>query len=214
MEMSYQYFPSVKIPEVKDDYLKFEPRNTDANIVNALLRVMMAEVPMIAVDLVEIGKNSSVLNDEFISQKLGLIPLTSKHAIEMSFLCDCDRGDGGAQCEHYSPCALVEFKTNGTGCYFNQKRRPESVGPETDFEDHMNPVTDSGCASFIPGDVDDVKMNSESKGKRKEGKLDNLTDGNVAERDFKLKAIEIEVALAYANLEALQFIKCKAKQDD
>ncbi|GLJ36344.1 hypothetical protein SUGI_0729600 [Cryptomeria japonica] len=111
MEMSYQYFPSVKIPEVKDDYLKFEPRNTDANIVNALLRVMMAEVPMIAVDLVEFGKNSSVLNDEFISQKLGLIPLTSKHAIEMSFLCDCDRGDGDAQCELYSPCALVEFKT-------------------------------------------------------------------------------------------------------
>ncbi|GLJ42241.1 hypothetical protein SUGI_0874340 [Cryptomeria japonica] len=111
MEMSHQHFPSVKIPEVKDDYLKFEPRNTHVNIVNALLRVMIAEVPTIAVDLVEIGNNSSVLNDEFVSQKLGLIPLTSKHAIEMSFLCDCDRGDGNAQCKHCSLCVLVEFET-------------------------------------------------------------------------------------------------------
>ncbi|GLJ28589.1 hypothetical protein SUGI_0563220 [Cryptomeria japonica] len=79
--------------------------------MNALLRVMIAEVPTITVDLVEIRNNSSVLNDEFISQKLGLIPLTSKHAIKMSFLSDCDRGDGDVQCKHCSPCFLVEFKT-------------------------------------------------------------------------------------------------------
>ncbi|GLJ52879.1 hypothetical protein SUGI_1126410 [Cryptomeria japonica] len=45
-----------------------------------------------------------VLNDEFISHRLGLIPLTSKHAIEMSFLRECDRCDGDAQCEHCFPC--------------------------------------------------------------------------------------------------------------
>ncbi|GLJ51831.1 hypothetical protein SUGI_1101090 [Cryptomeria japonica] len=71
----------------------------------------MAEVPTITVDLVEIGNNSSVLNDEFVSHKLGLIPLTSKRTIEMNFLCDCDKGDGDAQCKHCSPCVLVEFET-------------------------------------------------------------------------------------------------------
>ncbi|XP_059068629.1 uncharacterized protein LOC131859108 [Cryptomeria japonica] len=47
-----------------------------------------------------------MLNDEFVSHKL-----TSKHAIEMSFLCDCDRADGEAHCEHFSPCVLVELET-------------------------------------------------------------------------------------------------------
>ncbi|GLJ45664.1 hypothetical protein SUGI_0961120 [Cryptomeria japonica] len=113
MEMSYQRFPTVKIREVKDDYLKFELRNTDVSIANALRRVMIAEVPTIAIDLVEIENNSSVLNDEFIAHRLGLIPLTSKRAMEMSFSRDCDRCDGDARCENCSIEFTLHAKCEG-----------------------------------------------------------------------------------------------------
>ncbi|XP_010275045.1 PREDICTED: DNA-directed RNA polymerases II, IV and V subunit 3-like [Nelumbo nucifera] len=103
--VSYQRFPKVKIREMKDDYLKFELRETDASIANALRRVMIAEVPTIAIDLVEIEGNSSVLNDEFIAHRLGLIPLTSERAMGMRFSRDCDACDGDGQCEYCS----VEF---------------------------------------------------------------------------------------------------------
>ncbi|KAL5706147.1 DNA-directed RNA polymerases II [Ranunculus cassubicifolius] len=63
--ISYQRFPTLKIREMKDDYLKFELHQTDSSIANALRRVMISEVPTIAIDLVEIEVNSSVLNDEF-----------------------------------------------------------------------------------------------------------------------------------------------------
>lgn len=102
---SNQRFPKVKIREMKDDYLKFELRETDPSMANALRRVMIAEVPTIAIDLVEIEVNSSVLNDEFLSHRLGLIPLTSDRAMGMRFSRDCDACDGDGQCEYCS----VEF---------------------------------------------------------------------------------------------------------
>ncbi|TXG64240.1 hypothetical protein EZV62_011234 [Acer yangbiense] len=106
--MSYQRFPKVKIRELKDDYAKFELRDTDASVANALRRVMIAEVPTVAIDLVEIEVNSSVLNDEFIAHRLGLIPLTSENAMSMRFSRDCDACDGDGQCEYCS----VEFHLN------------------------------------------------------------------------------------------------------
>ncbi|CAN6203915.1 unnamed protein product [Urochloa humidicola] len=102
---SYQRFPRVKIRELRDDYAKFELRDTDASIANALRRVMIAEVPTVAIDLVEIEVNSSVLNDEFIAHRLGLIPLTSAAAMQMRFSRDCDACDGDGSCEYCS----VEF---------------------------------------------------------------------------------------------------------
>lgn len=102
---SYARMPRVKIRELKDDYMKFELRETDASVANALRRVMISEVPTIAIDLVEIEVNSSVLNDEFIAHRLGLVPLTSDRAMAMRFSRDCDACDGDGQCEFCS----VEF---------------------------------------------------------------------------------------------------------
>ncbi|VAI93339.1 unnamed protein product [Triticum turgidum subsp. durum] len=102
---SYQRFPRVRIRELRDEYAKFELRDTDASVANALRRVMIAEVPTVAIDLVEIESNSSVLTDEFIAHRLGLIPLTSSAAMAMRLSRDCDACDGDGSCEYCS----VEF---------------------------------------------------------------------------------------------------------
>uniref|UniRef100_A0A0C9RRI1 TSA: Wollemia nobilis Ref_Wollemi_Transcript_19120_1327 transcribed RNA sequence n=1 Tax=Wollemia nobilis TaxID=56998 RepID=A0A0C9RRI1_9CONI len=112
-QLSYQRFPNVKIREMKDDYMKFELKNTDASIANALRRVMIAEVPTIAIDLVEIESNSSVLNDEFIAHRLGLIPLSSERAMEMRFSRDCDACDGDGQCDYCSVEFVLNVKCEG-----------------------------------------------------------------------------------------------------
>jgi DNA-directed RNA polymerase II subunit RPB3 len=114
---SYQHFPRVRINELKGDYAKFELRDTDASMANALRRILIAEVPTVAIDLVEIEVNSSVLNDEFIAHRLGLIPLTSAAAMGMRFSCDCDACNSNRSCEycsvkfHLAVCATESEQT-------------------------------------------------------------------------------------------------------
>lgn len=106
--VSYQRFPTVRIRDIKDDVLKFELRDTDASIANALRRIMIAEVPTLAIDLVEIESNSSVLNDEFLAHRLGLIPIVSDRAMEMRLSRDCDACDGdGRYCSFL--CLTFQF---------------------------------------------------------------------------------------------------------
>jgi DNA-directed RNA polymerase II subunit RPB3 len=76
-----QRVPKIAIRQMLDSQLKFVLSETDVYMANALRRVMLAEVPTIAVDLVEIEANSSVLNDEFISHRL-----VSKHVVVVVIL--------------------------------------------------------------------------------------------------------------------------------
>lgn len=68
-------FPQIEIQELRDDFIKFELSDTDASVANAIRRVMIAEVPTLAIDLVSIEINTSVMTDEFLAHRLGMIPL-------------------------------------------------------------------------------------------------------------------------------------------
>lgn len=73
--MPQQRFPKIKILSIAPHHISFILSETDTSMANTLRRIMIAEVPTLAIDLVEYSENSSVLNDEYIAHRLGLIPI-------------------------------------------------------------------------------------------------------------------------------------------
>ena len=66
---------NVKILEQNDVSLRLLIGETNVAFMNALRRIMLSEVPTMAVDDVVIIENSSTIQDEFLAHRIGLIPL-------------------------------------------------------------------------------------------------------------------------------------------
>lgn len=47
----------------------------DASLANAFRRILIAEVPTMAIETVFVLKNTSIVHDEILSQRLGLVPV-------------------------------------------------------------------------------------------------------------------------------------------
>ncbi len=89
----------VKILEEKDNTLRFLLKGTGHAYANALRRAMMAEVPAMAIEDVIVIENTSVLYDEVIAHRLGLIPIkTDLDAYVLPEECDCKSELGCSKC--------------------------------------------------------------------------------------------------------------------
>lgn len=73
-------------------------KDADPTIANTLRRLIVEDIPTMAIEDVEIVKNNSILYDEIIAHRLGLLPLTTD--LKSYFLkseCKCE-GKGCARC--------------------------------------------------------------------------------------------------------------------
>jgi len=99
---AFESGPVVQLKELTSDHIKFNLSNVDLSVANGIRRAMIADVPTMAIDLVEIETNTTVLTDEFIAHRLGLIPLTSANVKEFSYTRECN-------CDNYCPNCSVEL---------------------------------------------------------------------------------------------------------
>lgn len=64
----------LEIIDYAEDRVIFELIGIDVSIANALRRIMIAEVPTVAIETVHLYQNTGVIQDEVLAHRLGLIP--------------------------------------------------------------------------------------------------------------------------------------------
>ncbi|KAJ1856684.1 RNA polymerase II subunit 3 [Coemansia sp. RSA 1822] len=94
--------PQLRIRSIDRNSVDFVLSNTQLSVANSLRRTMIAEVPTMAIDLVQFIDNTSVLADEFLAHRLGLVPLVSHNVDKFKYTRDCT-------CAEYCKDCSVEF---------------------------------------------------------------------------------------------------------
>lgn len=90
---------SIEILENHIERIVLKFTNAPRQYVNALRRISINEVPTLAIDDVVILENSSVMHDEALAHRLGLIPLrTDLHRFVLPTNCDCNSALGCSKC--------------------------------------------------------------------------------------------------------------------
>lgn len=84
----------------KTDFeMQFALDGVKPGFANELRRVMLSEIPTMAIEFVDFKKNNSVLNDEVVANRLGQIPLTfEKKSYNLPEECKCE-GKGCSNCQ-------------------------------------------------------------------------------------------------------------------
>lgn len=110
----------MKTIELKGNKGILKIEDTDVYFVNSLRRVMLAELPKLAIDDVIIYDNTSPLFDEIISHRLGLIPIPTDLKI-LAFRSECTCSGKGC------PTCTVRYTLSkeGEGVVYSGDLQPE-----------------------------------------------------------------------------------------
>lgn len=76
------------LKELTKSNMKFSI-NSNVSFANSLRRILLGEVPSLAIDIVEIRENGTVLPDEMIANRLGLLPIRYAGTLVPKQECTC-----------------------------------------------------------------------------------------------------------------------------
>ncbi|MDG6938288.1 MAG: DNA-directed RNA polymerase subunit alpha, partial [Nitrososphaerota archaeon] len=89
----------VKALEDSGSTVSVQLEGVDRSYANAIRRFCISEVPSMAIDDVVILENSSVLYDEILAHRLGMIPIkTDLEKYNLPEACDCGNPLGCHKC--------------------------------------------------------------------------------------------------------------------
>jgi DNA-directed RNA polymerase subunit D len=88
----------IKLLSRDQESVRFVLSDVSPAFANALRRIMISEIPVMAIDDVMILENNSVMYDEILSHRLGLIPVTTDQSYNLPEDCTCKSELGCEKC--------------------------------------------------------------------------------------------------------------------
>jgi len=115
----------VRLIDKNDLGMQLIIEGVDVSLMNALRRIMLAEVPSMAIDEVVVIENSSLLHDEILTHRLGLIPLkTDIDSYSLPEECSCHSEFGCNLCR--ASLTLDVEATDGVKTVYSGDLIPEN----------------------------------------------------------------------------------------
>lgn len=136
-----QMAKSLKIDIIKltEDTIEFDLVGVDAAMANALRRIMLSEVTTVAIETVWFADNTSIIQDEVLAHRIGLIPLK----VDPKKLTDVVDGE--------------ETDQDTIVLYYNVECTNEKVTKPDGTEGYLNEMAYSGSLTWVPqGDQEKI----------------------------------------------------------
>jgi DNA-directed RNA polymerase subunit D len=125
--------PSVELLEKDNERISVKFKNIPREYINALRRLAISEVPTLAIDEIVMIDNSSVVHDEAVAHRLGMIPLhTDLKRFVMPHDCDCKSTLGCSRCR-----VLLVLDAEAT-----ERTRIVTSGELKSEDEEVKPVSD------------------------------------------------------------------------
>ena len=130
----------IKIKRLDKEEIVFDLTGAEPPLANALRRIMIAEIPTMAIEKVEMWQNTSVIPDENLAHRLGLIPID----VDPRLFEDKDPN------KPYDSRNSLRFKLHAQ-CTKKVKSAPVILNNTRDEEEFFNhPNVYSGDLEWIP----------------------------------------------------------------
>jgi DNA-directed RNA polymerase alpha subunit len=88
----------VEVLSVQGETLKFELEGVNSGVANAIRRVLIDELPTLAIETMDVYVNESAVLDEVIGHQMGLIPLATDLTDSLLYQSECKAGPCAACC--------------------------------------------------------------------------------------------------------------------
>ncbi len=113
----------VDIHRLQDLEMEVDLIGCDASVANALRRILIAEVPTMAIETVYVTMNNSVIQDEVLAHRLGQIPIRA-HPDRFRWFKKPSEGEQAEPTDYDTVCLKLDVK-----CEFNKEADKDEKDP-------------------------------------------------------------------------------------
>lgn len=118
----------VEIKELKGDEMRVLIKDVNPAFANSLRRAIIQEIPIMAIDEVDVVANDSVMDDNILVHRLGQIPISTPEDYRLPGECDCIDG----RCSNCSVTLTLNREGPGVIKSGDMESSDEKATPSTD----------------------------------------------------------------------------------